>query len=323
MNKFNCTVCGVPVGRRGGALLGIEIHESFPSNQSSVSAPSTSTGLLRQQTPPPTLTSIAETELRLTQPQQWLLQGHVRTNHAYGARYKQTRVCVWFRHTFPDIAPDVHFDQKILANTMKEATLLSRLRHPSIISLIGTTIFPEGPALVLEPTFCTVASALENGPKSISFGVRVAAQIASAVDYLHGNRLYQCAADIHNVCLLHASEQDPCAKLSNLSRCRRGNPKSDSIQDVESLGVFIGLLFRGEVNVLKGTIKDSDSPSCWEELHESYGKIAPIIRGTSERTELTASEIAFEFARLDVEVEVGSTRLMAWVQSRQMPKISV
>ena len=51
----------------------------------------------------------------------------------------------------------MHIDERIVEYTEREAVLLSQLHHPSIIVVVGTTLSPEGPALLLEPTYCSVA----------------------------------------------------------------------------------------------------------------------------------------------------------------------
>jgi hypothetical protein len=246
---------------------------------------------------------------------------------AYRARVKHDRVDVVFRYVFPEITLDQHYDSKIIEDTEKEALLLCGLRHASIISIIGTTGLQEGPALLFEPTFCSVASALEKGPKSKSFAVRVAAQIASAVEYLHRRSICNGAIDAYNVVLLHGFEKDPFAKLSNFSHSARMTRRSQG-KDIESLEIFIGLLFRGEADT---ALDDPEDAVVLEALQNHHAKIAPIIQGGPRLEELSATEIAFELSRLDQMVESNadgvaesnSARLAAWLQSAKGTKWSV
>jgi serine/threonine protein kinase len=331
MNNFKCTVCGVPVGVRGGSLLGIEIHETWPvvagKNKKTESDPFRSPqGALSRRAelgPAKWMASTKFAEVPRTDVR--FIESEAIFEHSidrpYRARVGCDRVDVWFRHLFPEVTLDMVFDERIIADTKKEASILLALRHPAIISTFGTTISGEGPALLLEPSFCSVASALESGPKSKPFAVRVASQIASAVQYLHGLRIYHNAIAAETVLLLHGSEQNPIAKLSNFSHAKRNDRDSRAaIKDIESLGGFISLLFQSAADELDSAIDDPDCKVGWEALQRYCPKTAPLIRGTPGWDELTAPEIAFEVTRLDAAVEAGSARLAAWLRSAKETK---
>jgi hypothetical protein len=333
MNKFKCTVCGVPLGVRGASLLGIEIHETWPIMNGSTpkmqSDPFRSPLRVSSRLSEHSAEGVSSTKLtEIPREDLSFIEPEVIFQHSidrpYPARLRCDRVDIWFRDLFPEVTLDMTFDERIIKDTKKEASILFALRHPAIITAFGTTVYVEGPALVLEPSFCSVASALESGPKSKPFGVRVASQIASAVQYLHGRRIFHNAIEAETVLLLHGSEKDPIAKLTNFAHATRNNRDSGAaIKDIESLGGFISLLFRGEADELESAIDDPDCNLGWEALHRYYEKIFPLIRGTSGWDKLSAQEIAFEFARLDTAVEVGSVRIAAWLRSTKETKFNL
>ena len=151
--------------------------------------------------------------------------------------------------------------------------------------------------------------------------MRVASQIASAVQYLHGLRIYHNAIAAETVLLLHGSEQNPIAKLSNFSHAKQNDRDTRAaIKDIESLGGFISLLFQSAADELDSAIDDPDCKVGWEALQRYCPKTAPLIRGTPGWDELTAPEIAFEVTRLDAAVEAGSARLAAWLRSAKETK---
>jgi serine/threonine protein kinase len=263
-------------------------------------------------------------DLRFTNLYELAVDPGPRVGRAYRAIAGCDRVDVWFRYIFPEVTLDQTLDERIIAQTEQEASLLFSLHHPSIISIVGTTVLQEGPALILEPTFCSVASALEKGPKSRPFAVRIAAQIASAVKYLHRRGVCHGAIDAENVLLLHGSELDPLAKLSNFSCCTRDTQQSQAARmDIEKLEVLINLLFRNKDNGLGGAIADLDEAEDLEALHKIHPTVAPIIQCKSGRDKLKASEIADGFARLDQDVEKCSPRLAAWLQPANMTQHSL
>ena len=109
----------------------------------------------------------------------------------YRARLKRDRVDVWFRHLFPLVTLDMTFDDRIITETVREADILYDLQHPAIISAFGTTLTPEGPALILEPTSCSVGIApyLSGGGKGGGGGVGHILESSSMVASTRRTRL--------------------------------------------------------------------------------------------------------------------------------------
>ena len=81
----------------------------------------------------------------------------------YRVKVEHTVFHVWFRHKFEEIA-NFWEDERAIANVRKEARLLLRLRHPSILLLFGYFLHPEGPALIMDESACSLASLLKEGP---------------------------------------------------------------------------------------------------------------------------------------------------------------
>ena len=73
----------------------------------------------------------------------------------------------------------------------KEASFLSRLRHPSVCALYGHTLLPDGSsALLLELLPSTLASLLEQPqPLPACLAGRIASEVAAGIAFLHRNNV--------------------------------------------------------------------------------------------------------------------------------------
>ncbi|EOD19179.1 hypothetical protein EMIHUDRAFT_118114 [Emiliania huxleyi CCMP1516] len=73
----------------------------------------------------------------------------------------------------------------------KEASFLSRLRHPSVCALYGHTLLPDGSsALLLELLPSTLASLLEQPqPLPACLAGRIASEVAAGIGFLHRNNV--------------------------------------------------------------------------------------------------------------------------------------
>ncbi len=94
-------------------------------------------------------------------------------------------VDIWYRRLFPE-SLGVNLEVNQIEEVMAEARLLIKLRHPSILQILGTVTLMEGPALVMERSVCSIASCLRNGPVPVAPAIRIMAQITSVLAYLHG-----------------------------------------------------------------------------------------------------------------------------------------
>lgn len=89
----------------------------------------------------------------------------------------------------------VNDEAQLLREFVKEVEILSRLRHPNVLLLVGFCIEQSNQAIISE--FCSrgsVWNALHAGPASAEFTMplrlQVAAQVAAAMAYLHANKVF-------------------------------------------------------------------------------------------------------------------------------------
>jgi serine/threonine protein kinase len=81
-----------------------------------------------------------------------------------------------------------NFDQKQSSSIVNEMKALARLRHPSIVSVLGVCTFNRKLALVLERCDCSLAQRLTTAPP-LSFAERltILRELLEAVAFLHGS----------------------------------------------------------------------------------------------------------------------------------------
>jgi hypothetical protein len=125
----------------------------------------------------------------------------------------------------------------------EEVRMLLNCRHPNVHLMIGFSRFAEGPVLIMERVWGSVAAALESGPLGNAAALIVGAQIASAVQHLHNRHVHHRAIGIESVFLLTQPAQGPViAKLGNFAEARADYQRSVALE-VRSLLALIYNLF--------------------------------------------------------------------------------
>jgi len=101
----------------------------------------------------------------------------------------------------------------------KEAAILLSCRHPNILQMIGTTMLAGNrPSLVMDRTWGTAQLALKQKALPGRVAINIAAQVASAQQYLHSVRIKHGAIRTASVALLsdpHDEKSVVTAKLAN------------------------------------------------------------------------------------------------------------
>ena len=127
----------------------------------------------------------------------------------------------------------------------KEASFLSRLRHPSVCALYGHTLLPDGSsALLLELLPSTLASLLEQPqPLPACLAGRIASEVAAGIAFLHRNNVMHRDIKPSNVLLdaaAHAKVADfGIARL--VGSCGAASASDASTAPVSSSGAEAAL----------------------------------------------------------------------------------
>jgi serine/threonine protein kinase len=200
------------------------------------------------------------------------------TAQPYAASLDSAPVDVYFRQRFGQNAT-LQEDRQKTEETSREARLLLDFRHPYILQLLGMTVTAEGAALIMERSACSLERLLHDRPLDPLFVVRIMAQVAAALDYLHKRGLIYNALVPGNVVLTgYVVNQSsmPLAKLSNFSQCRSdrlvGAARSKDIAD------FATLLHMLMSNESEKMVSAATDPLSLAELSFSRHAAASLIR---------------------------------------------
>jgi hypothetical protein len=342
---FNCTVCGVPAFQPAGTVLGIQIKETWPvkertdiatdNAQSIVGLPdeNPSEGAPSQSMGNPKMVSFDSVSIQKRErvldiqssngvskqsnylmrysASQVIFRNPLSTfmEHAIGVAYpgvvEDTPVDIWYRHRLLEICHD-DTDQKMISATEAEANILSRCRHPNILMVVGMAYMEEGPALLLEPSACSVEFLLEKKRFPIPSALRILSQVASAIAYLH--RSLQCygVLDAAHVVLMNCSVEEPVAKLSNFSRSRRaerGGVRGSPLlaNDIADLLAFLKrLLLDGSDNSFSA--KPIQIPHLTERESIRITSETNDLISNMEAGSLTAAEITKKLIQIEMKV---------------------
>ena len=201
------------------------------------------------------------------------------TAQPYAASLDSAPVDVYFRHRFGQYAT-LQEDRQKIEETSREARLLLDSRHPYILQLLGMTVTAEGAALIVERSACSLERLLHDRPLDPLFVVRIMAQVAAALDYLHKRGLNYNALVPGNVvltCYVNQSSM-PLAKLSNFSQCRSdhlvGAARSNRV-DIADFATLLHMLMSNESEKMVSAATD---PLSLAELSFSRHAAASLIR---------------------------------------------
>jgi hypothetical protein len=95
------------------------------------------------------------------------------------------------------------------------------------------------------------------------------------------------------------------------SRITRNRKSTEALsKDIAALEAFIRLLFQSDTH--DPTHADAEA---LEALQQHSASLAALIENLPGRNEMSATQIASEFAKLDTAVEANSVRIAAWIGS--------
>jgi serine/threonine protein kinase len=199
------------------------------------------------------------------------------TAQPYAASLDSAPVDVYFRQRFGQNAT-LQEDRQKTEETSREARLLLDFRHPYILQLLGMTVTAEGAALIVERSACSLERLLHDRPLDPLFAVRIMAQIAAALDYLHKRGLIYNALVPGNVVLTgYVVNQSsmPLAKLSNFAHCRSDRNGAARSKDIADFAALLYMLMTKESEKMESA--NTDPPSL-AELDVSCQAAASLIR---------------------------------------------
>ena len=219
----------------------------------------------------------------------------------YRVKVDHTVFNVWFRHKFAEIANFLE-DERVIANVRREARLLLRLRHPSILQFFGNFVHPEGPALIMEESACSLASLLKEGPLPLRTVVQIMHQVASALEYLHKKSICHGAVEAANVVFMDRSATDPVVKLTNFSESSSTRGPRGVRKDITDA---LSLLATLSKDLLSS--EDSPLPATFPATERSMRALSSLKRAVSGDVNPSASEIAMSFWTLRMCMEKSAT----------------
>ena len=127
----------------------------------------------------------------------------------------------------------------------KEVHILLHCRHPNVQLMIGFSPYPDGHRLVMERVWGSVSAALSSEPLGTASATEIAAQVASAVEFVHQRHIFHGSIGIDSAMLLsHPGMRPVTAKLGNFAFAKWNiHDQTILAADVRALIVFIYNLF--------------------------------------------------------------------------------
>ena len=127
----------------------------------------------------------------------------------------------------------------------KEAAILLSCRHPNILQMIGTVkLAGNRTALVMDRTWGTAQLALKQNALSRRVAINVAAQVASAQQYLHSIHIQHGAIRTASVALLNDPQDEKSVVTAKLINFRYAKPDPMASEtDILRFVVFVCNLF--------------------------------------------------------------------------------
>jgi serine/threonine protein kinase len=131
--------------------------------------------------------------------------------------------------------------KKKMLPLQKEVALITQLRHPHVMLMIGSVALPIGSCLISEASCCTVAERMARNPLPVDQGVRVALQVSRALEYLHVRRCYHGAIEASSIFL--CGLDPPVAKIGEFIASRFLDSSESPAVLTSDVHGFVTLLF--------------------------------------------------------------------------------